>query len=81
MKKHRAALSRAAGVIPVHAFVRKFVRENDGVWMCIEAGELDLPTGRIQVAVGTRFTRGTRFMGVDVALLLDDHCQQLTPRA
>jgi hypothetical protein len=71
----------AAGVIPVHAFVRKFVRENDGIWLCVEAGELDLPAGRIQVAVGTRFTRGTRFMGVDIALLLDQHYEQLRPRA
>jgi hypothetical protein len=71
----------AAGVIPVHAFVRKFVRENDGIWLCVEAGELDLPAGRIQVAVGTRFTRGTRFMGVDIALLLDQHYEQLKPRA
>lgn len=57
----------------MHAFTRKFVRERDGVWMCVEAAELTLPAGRIQVAVGTRFTRGTRFMGVDVALLLDEH--------
>ena len=70
----------AAGVIPVHAFIRKFVRENDGVWMCVEAGELDLPAGRIQVAVGTRFTRGTRFMGVDLALLLDEYYDQHKPR-
>ena len=76
-----AALLWAAGVIPVHAFIRKFVRENDGVWLCVEAGELDLPAGRIQVAVGTRFTRGTRFMGVDVALLLDQHYVQHQPRA
>jgi hypothetical protein len=77
---HGAALCWAAGVIPVHAFIRKFVRENDGVWMCVEAGELDLPAGRIQVAVGTRFTRGTRFMGVDLALLLDEYYAQHKPR-
>ena len=76
-----AALSRAPGVIPVHAFVRKFVRENDGVWRCVEAGELVLPAGRIQVAIGTRFTRGTRFMGVDVAQLLDEHYERHKPAA
>ena len=64
----------------MHAFIRKFVRERDGVWTCVEAGEVELPAGRIQVAVGTRFTRGTRFMGVDVALLLDEHYKQHKPR-
>ena len=57
MKKHRAALSRAAGVIPVHAFVRKFVRENDGVFeikqtfkpdrmpICIKSAEIVIEGG------------------------------------
>ena len=57
----------------MHALARKFVREKDGTWLCVEAAELALPTGRIQVAVGTRFTRGTRFMGVDVAQLLEEY--------
>ena len=51
---------------------RDFVREHDGAWVCIKPTELVLPSGRIQVAVGTRFTPGTRFMGVDVARLLED---------
>jgi len=37
----------------------------------MEPAAIDLPTGRIQVAPGTRFTAGTTFMGVDVAKLLD----------
>lgn len=49
-----------------------FVRELDGAWVCVEAAELDLPTGRIQIAVGTRFIPGTRFMGVDIARLLEE---------
>ena len=49
-----------------------FVRERDGAWVCVQPTELVLPTGRIQVAVGTRFTPGTRFMGVDLARLLED---------
>jgi hypothetical protein len=49
-----------------------FVRDLDGTWLCIEAAELELPSGRIQVAVGTRFTPGTRFMGVDIARLLEE---------
>ena len=51
---------------------KDFVRERDGAWVCVQATELVLPSGRIQVAVGTRFTPGTRFMGVDLARLLED---------
>jgi hypothetical protein len=39
----------------------------------MEPATLDHPSGRIQVAIGTRLTRGTVFMGVDVAKLLDEH--------
>ena len=53
-----------------------FVRERDGAWVCVQPTELVLPTGRIQVAVGTRFTPGTRFMGVDLARLLEDGARQ-----
>ncbi|HEX6157469.1 MAG TPA: hypothetical protein VFZ54_15700 [Burkholderiales bacterium] len=56
----------------VQNFVQSFVREQDGSWICVRAATLELPTGRIQVAVGTRFTPGTRFMGVDLARLLED---------
>jgi hypothetical protein len=52
-------------------FARNFVREPDGSWLCVQAAELRLPTGRIQVALGTRFVTGTPFMGVDVAHILD----------
>jgi hypothetical protein len=59
--------------------MRKFVREGHGVWVCVEAGELWLPAGRIQVAVGSRFTRGTRFMGVDLAEMLEEHYDRHKP--
>jgi hypothetical protein len=52
-------------------FIRNFVREPDGSWVCVSAAETQLDGGRIQVAPGTRFTRGTRFMGVDLAELLE----------
>ncbi|HZQ71929.1 MAG TPA: hypothetical protein VFB08_03360 [Burkholderiales bacterium] len=48
------------------------MRERQGVWSCVEPTELDLPEGRIQVTPGTRFTRGTKFMNVEIAKLLDD---------
>jgi hypothetical protein len=51
-------------------FIKHFVREAHG-WRCIEPATLDLPEGRVQVNPGTVFTRGTRFMNVDIAELLD----------
>jgi hypothetical protein len=48
------------------------VRDRYGAWRCIERAELELPQGRIQVTPGTVFTRGTKFMNVDVAELLDE---------
>jgi hypothetical protein len=56
----------------VQNFVEGFVREQDGTWCCIQAAELDLPGGRVQVAVGTRFAPGNRFVGVDLARLLEE---------
>ena len=53
-------------------FAKSFVREEDGGWRCVAPATLDLPSGRIQVAVGTRFTPGTHFMGVDLARLLEE---------
>ena len=53
-------------------FIRHFQRLAPGVWACIEPADLMLPQGRIQVAPGTQFTRGTTFMGVDIAKLLDE---------
>ena len=53
-------------------FLQSFVREQDGAWICVEAATLDLPSGRIQVAVGTRLIPGARFMGVDIVRLLEE---------
>jgi hypothetical protein len=43
----------------------------------MEPAFLELPAGRIQVSVGTRFTVGTVFMGIDIASLLDEHHEKL----
>jgi hypothetical protein len=64
----------------VQNFYRSFAREKDGAWVCIEPTELELPGGRIQVAVGTRFIRGARYMGLDIAGLLDEHHERVRPR-
>ena len=54
-------------------FINNFVRDPSGAWRCIQAAELQVAVGRIQVAPGTTFTRGTAFMGLDVAALLDQY--------
>ncbi|HEV3007761.1 MAG TPA: hypothetical protein VGX52_01860 [Burkholderiales bacterium] len=40
--------------------------------MCIAPGTLLLPTGRIEVTPGSLFRRGEKYMGVDLAALLDE---------
>lgn len=52
-------------------FIKHFRREGDGVWICVEPAELNLPQGRVQVAPGSRFTRGTKFMNIELAALLE----------
>lgn len=57
-------------------FIRHFRRDPLGVWMCVSDAELQLPEGRIQVTLGSRFAPGTRFMNVDLAALLEEQWQQ-----
>ena len=62
-------------------FIKHFVREGRGVWACVEPAEFNLPGGRIQVTPGSRFVHGTRFMGVDLAELLEEqHLKDLQRR-
>lgn len=56
----------------MHQFIKHFVRDPDGAWRCVSNAEYQGPSGRIQVVAGSRFTRGTNFMGVDLAQLLDE---------
>ena len=56
----------------MHSFIRSFVRDNAGRWTCVEPATLETPAGRIQVAPGTTFTRGTHFMNCDLAAMLDE---------
>lgn len=64
----------------MEAFIKRFRREGAGVWICVEPAELQLPQGRIQIAPGTRFTRGAMFMNVEVARLLDEHYERYSTR-
>jgi len=51
--------------------LRAFRRGADGTWICVEPTTFDGPNGRIQVAPGTAFVPGARFMGADMAKWLD----------
>jgi hypothetical protein len=52
-------------------FIKHFVRINPEMWTCVSSGEFYGPQGRIQVTVGTTVTKGTNFMGVDLAAILE----------
>ena len=56
----------------MHNFITHFRKELSGAWTCVEPAELLLPGGRVQVTPGSRFLRGTTFMGIDLAALLDE---------
>ena len=51
----------------MHDLIKHFVRDHAGIWTCIEPTEI---RGR-QVGLGARFPHGEKFMGVEVARLLD----------
>ena len=52
-------------------FLNLFVRVGPGKWTCVRSGQYVGPQGRIQVTVGTTVTKGTAFMGVDLAAILE----------
>jgi hypothetical protein len=59
-------------------FITHFVRIGSGRWTCVKSGEYTGPNGRVQVTVGATFTRGTTFMGFDLARSLDEHYETHT---
>jgi hypothetical protein len=61
----------------VKNLMKAFRREPDGSWTCIAPADFDGPNGRIQVAPGARFTRGTVFMGVELVSWLDEQARRL----
>ena len=57
--------------------VQNFVRDQFGSWLCIRPAVISVPGACIHVSPGTRFSRGTSLMDVDLAALLDEayeHC-------
>ena len=61
--------------------IRHFVRIEPGKWTCVRSAEFNGPNGRIQVAIGSTFTRGTNFMGVDLAEWLEAQYERDRRRA
>ena len=59
-------------------FIKHFRREGAGVWVCVDAATLQLPEGRVQVAPGSRFTLGTKFMNIELAAILEREYQRTT---
>lgn len=57
--------------------IEAFRRDADGSWTCVAPADFNGPTGRIQVAPGARFTRGTIFMGIELAAWLDEQAFRL----
>ena len=62
-------------------FIKCFRRDAYGVWLCIAPADLQLPQGRVQVTPGSVFTRGTKFMNVELAALLDEQWDLEQPKA
>ncbi len=56
-------------------FIKHFVRTPGGEWLCVEPAELQTAQGRIQVIRGARFKRGTLFMGLELARMLDEQAE------
>jgi len=47
------------------------------MWTCVRNGEIIGPQGRIEVTLGSTFRVGTRFMGVDLATMLEDEFHRI----
>jgi len=57
--------------------IESFVRDQFGSWLCIKPVEIMVAGAKLQVAPGTRFSRGTSISDVDLAGLLDEVYQTL----
>jgi hypothetical protein len=68
----QSARCRRADHVVMHNFIKNFVRVAPGMWACVRNGEIHGPQGRIEVTLGSTFRLGTRFMGVDLAGLLEE---------
>lgn len=53
-------------------FIKSFKQDPDGSWICVSEVEFHVQQGVIKVAVGSKFTLGTKFFGVDLAEWLNE---------
>src|SRR5438094_863825 len=63
--------SEAAKRPVMPATYKGFKRNHDGSWTCVAESTIQRHRGRIQVMPGSTFLPGVKFMGVDLADLLD----------
>src|SRR6266850_2147397 len=63
--------SEAARRTVMPATYKGFKRNHDGSWTCVAESTIQRRGGRIQVMPGSTFPPGVKFMGVDLADLLD----------
>ena len=56
----------------MHIFIKSFIREPNGAWRCVAPADVQTSSGRVQVTPGSVFMKGTTFMNIDVAALLDE---------
>jgi hypothetical protein len=54
-----------------------FWRNEDGPGICIDPVTIDHPKGHVQVAPGTTLLPGILYMGVDLALWLEEQIKKL----
>ena len=59
----------------MNQFIKHFIRNPDGSWLCVSQALLPGPPV-IAVSPGTRFAPGTMIAGIDVASLLEDEYQR-----
>lgn len=52
-------------------YLRYFKREGWGIWTCLEDVRLELAEGTIDVRAGTSLVAGTKYQGIDLAMLLE----------
>jgi hypothetical protein len=61
-------------------YLHRFKRDGWGIWTCIDHVSLDLPEGLIDVPAGMCLVVGSKFHGVDLAILLEaEHARAARP--
>jgi hypothetical protein len=59
-------------------YLRSFKRDGWGIWTCVEKVRLELPEGSVDVPVGLCLIVGSKYSGVDLAILLEAEHAKVT---